>query len=40
MRPPDSGEPFLVNGISYRNTIQFYLILEIAMTFVELSRRF
>jgi hypothetical protein len=34
MRPPDSGEPFLVNGIAYRHTLPLYLILEIAMTCV------
>jgi hypothetical protein len=40
MRPPDSGEPFLVNGIAYRHTLPLYLILEMAMTFVGVSRRF
>jgi hypothetical protein len=34
MRPPDSGELFLVKGIAYRHTLQLYLILELAMTFV------
>jgi hypothetical protein len=32
MRPPDSGEPFLVNGIAYQHTLQLYLILESVMT--------
>jgi len=40
IRPPDSGEPFLVNGIAYQHTLQLYLILESVMTFVGLSRRF
>ncbi len=38
MRPPDSGEPFLLNGIAYRHTLQLYLILELVMTFVGVSR--
>jgi hypothetical protein len=32
MRPPDSSEPFLVDGISYRNMLQVHLVLEMAMT--------
>lgn len=40
MPPPDSGEPFLVNGISYWHALQLYLILEMAMRFVGLFWRF
>jgi hypothetical protein len=32
MCPPDSSQPFLVNGIAYRHTLPLYLILEMAMS--------
>jgi hypothetical protein len=38
MRPPDSSKPFLLNGISYRNTLQLYLILEMAMTLMAVAQ--
>ena len=40
MCPPDSSQPFLVNGIAYQHTLPLYLILEMAMTCVGASRRF
>jgi hypothetical protein len=39
MRPPDSGEPFLVNGIAYQHTLQLYLILESVMSASFLLRK-
>jgi hypothetical protein len=37
--PPDSSQPFLINGIAYWHTFPLYLILEIVMTCVRLPRR-
>jgi hypothetical protein len=37
--PPDSSQPFLVNGSAYQYTLPLYLILEMVMTGVRLSRR-
>jgi hypothetical protein len=40
IRPPDSSKPLLVNGPSYQHALKLYLILEMVMTCVRVSRRF
>ena len=40
IRPPYSSKPSLVDGTSYRHTLLLYLILEMVMTCVRVSRHF